>query len=238
MGKLNTDFKDDILSEKMNGKKRVKLIPQEDGTYIIEDVTEYTQIGSSYGQKEINLLNNTVNGKLDSEKVIDDLGTALAVTEEGVPVGCKAISALNSNLADSLGGLTFGVDSDGNPGYIKVGADTVTPFKSGVNFTWGICGLSGSINLKNTGKVTLTLLNFLAAGNVNVYGATSSTDLYYNAFCDLYLYGTFAINSGKINIEQVVNTPDINTYPYIVIYPVYATGWSNNSSINICEITT
>ena len=146
--------------------------------------------------------------------------------------------ALNSNLADSLGGLTFGVDSDGNPGYIKAGADTVTPFKSGVSFVWQVYGLSGSINLKNTGKVKLTILNFLANGGVNVYGATSPTELYHNAYYNLHLYGTFAINSGQVNIEQVVDTPDINTYPYIVIYPVYATGWSNNSSINICEITT
>ena len=49
---------------------------------------------------------------------------------------CKLInillySALNSNLADSLGGITFGVDADGNYGYKKAGADTVTPFKKG-----------------------------------------------------------------------------------------------------------
>ena len=49
---------------------------------------------------------------------------------------CKLInillySALNSDLADSLGGITFGIDADGNYGYIKAGADTVTPFKSG-----------------------------------------------------------------------------------------------------------
>ena len=49
---------------------------------------------------------------------------------------CKLInillySALNSNLADSLGGITFGVDADGNYGYIKAGADTVTPFRNG-----------------------------------------------------------------------------------------------------------
>ena len=37
---------------------------------------------------------------------------------------------LNGNLTDSLGGITFGVDADGNYGYIKAGADTVTPFKS------------------------------------------------------------------------------------------------------------
>ena len=34
----------------------------------------------------------------------------------------------NSNLNLSLGGLTFGIDAEGNYGYIKAGADTVTPF--------------------------------------------------------------------------------------------------------------
>lgn len=29
---------------------------------------------------------------------------------------------------ESLGGMTFGVDADGNYGYIKAGADTVIPF--------------------------------------------------------------------------------------------------------------
>jgi len=30
-----------------------------------------------------------------------------------------------------MGGFSFSVDADGNPGYRKPGADTVTPFKSG-----------------------------------------------------------------------------------------------------------
>lgn len=34
-------------------------------------------------------------------------------------------------LNSSFGGMTFGVDSNGNYGYIKAGADTVTPFNSG-----------------------------------------------------------------------------------------------------------
>lgn len=33
-------------------------------------------------------------------------------------------------LNSSLGGLQFGIDEDGNYGYIKAGADTVTPFSS------------------------------------------------------------------------------------------------------------
>ncbi len=32
-----------------------------------------------------------------------------------------------------MGGLKFGVDANGNYGYIKAGADTVFPFKSGAN---------------------------------------------------------------------------------------------------------
>ena len=39
----------------------------------------------------------------------------------------KAVKELNS----SLGGLSFGIDADGNYGYYKDGADTVTPFRNG-----------------------------------------------------------------------------------------------------------
>ena len=38
----------------------------------------------------------------------------------------KAVKELNN----SLGGIKFGIDSDGNYGYIKAGADTVTPFSN------------------------------------------------------------------------------------------------------------
>ena len=35
----------------------------------------------------------------------------------------------------SLNGIKFGIDSSGNYGYYKVGADTVTPFKTGEDIT-------------------------------------------------------------------------------------------------------
>ena len=60
------------------------------------------------------------------------------------------ITALNGNLVDSLGGITFGVDDDGNYGYIKAGADTVTPF-SGSNIKIGV---------SNTNVFTLSDLPF------------------------------------------------------------------------------
>lgn len=46
---------------------------------------------------------NTETGEnLDKSAIIDDLDTALAVTEDKVPVGCKAMQELNSNLKDGL----------------------------------------------------------------------------------------------------------------------------------------
>ena len=39
-------------------------------------------------------------------------------------------AAALKEVNNSLGGLKFGVDSNGNYGYIKAGADTVTPFSS------------------------------------------------------------------------------------------------------------
>ncbi|MDE5804446.1 MAG: hypothetical protein K2I22_16185, partial [Lachnospiraceae bacterium] len=62
-----------------------------------------------------------------------------------------AYSALNSNLADSLGGITFGVDDEGNYGYIKAGADTVTPFKKDVALP--------KITARTTGTNSTLILN-------------------------------------------------------------------------------
>ena len=52
----------------------------------------------------------------------------------------KALSELNSNVNElesnvnqleaNLGGVTFGIDADGNYGYKKAGADAVIPFSS------------------------------------------------------------------------------------------------------------
>lgn len=61
---------------------------------------------------------------LQKAAVIDNPDDVGAVTEQGYPVGCVALNGL-------LGGIRFGVDDAGNYGYIKAGADTVTPFRNG-----------------------------------------------------------------------------------------------------------
>ena len=61
----------------------------------------------------------------------------------------EAYSVLSHNLTDSLGGITFGMDANGNYGYIKAGADTVTPFKT---------NNSRELNLYGSANVTYIFL--------------------------------------------------------------------------------
>lgn len=67
----------------------------------------------------------------ETNKKIKDLA------ENGVFKNKERIDELNNNL----GGLKFGIDANGNYGYIKAGADTVTPFSSG----GGIGGINHEI---------------------------------------------------------------------------------------------
>ena len=109
MAELDTNFVDAVLSANMNGKKRVRLTQIAENEYIVEDITEYEKVGSEYGQKEINTLNETVNGKVDKVEVIDDLDTVKAVTEDNVPVGCKAVTKFANDVEQSLRELNEGI---------------------------------------------------------------------------------------------------------------------------------
>ena len=85
MSELLTNFKDDILAESMEGRRRYQMITNEDGTVSFVDVTEYEQVGSEFGQAEINVIHRAINNKLDSGEVIDPL----AAEEAGFAADAK-----------------------------------------------------------------------------------------------------------------------------------------------------
>ena len=99
---LPTNFKDDILSPSMGGKRRYNLIQNDDGTYSLEDVTDYTQTGSDFGSGQINATNQAVNESCDKADVIDDLEDVVANQANGMIAGAKAVATLNADLADKL----------------------------------------------------------------------------------------------------------------------------------------
>lgn len=106
MADLPVSFKDAVLAPTMNGKRRVKLTDLGNGIFSVEDVTEYSQEGSCYGASQVNSLNQTVNGKVDTDTIVDSADDAVAVTETGVPVGCKAFAELAGAAGMWIGSST------------------------------------------------------------------------------------------------------------------------------------
>lgn len=102
---LAENFVDDILSENMNGRRRYNLIQNSDGTVSLEDVTEYTQLGSDYGANQVNASNRAINESVDKANVIDNKEDLLANMTEGKVAGAlatkKGFDELNSNLSNA-----------------------------------------------------------------------------------------------------------------------------------------
>lgn len=88
MADLKTNYVDDVLDTTKNQLRKYQQIQNDDGTVSFVDVTEYTQVGTSFGAKDINDTNaaiNDVNGKLTtalpSESSIRSLDKKIRIAE-------------------------------------------------------------------------------------------------------------------------------------------------------------
>lgn len=111
---LKTDFKDDILSPNMGGKRKYRMIQNEDGTVSFEDVTEYTQTGSNFGSKQVNETNLAVNNSVDKADVIENIEDIAANVTQGKVAGALAVRELNSKSYEII---------KSSKGYVKKYAD-------------------------------------------------------------------------------------------------------------------
>ena len=91
---LPTNFKDDILSSSMGGKRKYRIIDNGDDTYSFEDVTDYTQTGSDFGAGQMNATNQAVNESCDKADVIDDPDDIFANKSNGKIAGAKAVAEI------------------------------------------------------------------------------------------------------------------------------------------------
>lgn len=83
MADLKTNYVDDVLDTTKNQLRKYQQIQNDDGTVSFVDVTEYTQVGTSFGAKDINDTNaaiNDVNGKLDKYKLGEKIYGTSATT--------------------------------------------------------------------------------------------------------------------------------------------------------------
>ena len=95
---LPVNFKDDILAPSMGGKRRYILTDNGDGTYSLDDATDYTQTGSDFGFGQINATNQAVNESCDKADVIDDYDDVIANKSPGKIAGALALAYLSSKL--------------------------------------------------------------------------------------------------------------------------------------------
>lgn len=118
MADLKTNYVDDVLDTTKNQLRKYRQIQNDDGTVSFVDVTEYTQVGTSFGAKDINDTNaaiNDVNGKLPQLKVLKiPLGVKTTLNpgifsllfptkKEGyTPIAIKSWALFNRDGADNI----------------------------------------------------------------------------------------------------------------------------------------
>lgn len=138
----------------LNKPTKLSDFSNEDTQFItLNDLPE--DLGTTYAPGDgINIKNNTISTtsrivditQVDYDKLTDEQKNANDIW--------YSIIDAKSSVVDYTQPFRFGIDADGNYGYYKVGADTVTPFKSGgdINYDKFII-LSGSALPINGGKI-------------------------------------------------------------------------------------
>lgn len=58
---LPTNFKDDIINEEINERRKYRIIHNDDGTVSFEDATDYLQKGDLFGGGNVNDINDQIN---------------------------------------------------------------------------------------------------------------------------------------------------------------------------------
>lgn len=103
---LPTNYRDDILNPSADGKRKYVMSYNQDGTVSFEDITPYEQVGSDFGAGDINSANEAINESFDKNKLVKDLDTINALTQEGFAPDALAVKQLNKSLGVSI--ATYG----------------------------------------------------------------------------------------------------------------------------------
>lgn len=102
--------------------------------------------------------NNIHNTYIPKSSILNEQEEIEANTDENNVAGALALKELSKNM----GGLRFGVDSDGNYGYYKDGADTVTPFKSGGISNITMRAMNATFDFTGLKSITINSLSYTA----------------------------------------------------------------------------
>ena len=202
---LPTNYKDDIMASSMAGKRRYNLIQNSDGTVSLEDVTNYTQVGSNFGAAQMNQTNTAVNNSADASKIINSLSDVAANTQSGMIAGALAVRELNSKITES------GI---GNGKWNSLTKEVVYKKKNGIVFvkgeSFGTVSVPANIGEKILGRLPSEYRpGYLYQVPANVKAINTG----YNA--------SVAIEtSGDIKITNLNPNSEISYWSFLLCYPV------------------
>lgn len=196
---------DGVASLDHDGKVPKDQLPDDIGTGVVSD--KFSE-DKEYAIGDYCIYNDVLY-KFTSKKNAGEWDVSLVeITNVG-----NEISALNSDLTDSSTGIgfRFGIDSDGNYGYIKAGADTVTPFRFGGSEVSYYAenhqiGASTGVNRTST-SLTLPAGTYII---VAIGMGASSNDVYTGN-------NSISISFDNINLEQSLGEISI---PYAPEYAI------------------
>ena len=157
---LPTDYKDDVLNPSMNGKRKYNKVQNPDGTFSLEDVTQYDQIGSTFGAKQLNGIGEAFND-LPELKVANNDTT----TEPGFVADARVVKT----HGDEIDALNRGLHALNDSGAIK-GLDAR---EDGVYITYVPSSGADSVT-KKLGSGTASISNYIFNFNVSTSGNGSS----------------------------------------------------------------
>lgn len=172
---------------------------------------------------------------------IDGITSDVNGTSDNIAASIKVVNGINNKVP-----FKFGIDADGNYGYYKAGADTVTPFKTGdINFAYKVLAVlrADMYNyfIFDVSEMTDILINQQANGGSNtvIYGYstledarnnTNGTTLKTITSSDVTSkYASFYIGNTSAKASKFI---DVTKYNFIKIVEGYNWGTSYISSTN------
>lgn len=67
---LKTNYKNDVLADSMNGRRKYRMINNSDGTVSFQDVTEYEQNGTDFSASDVNSIAENINLSASIQDVV------------------------------------------------------------------------------------------------------------------------------------------------------------------------
>lgn len=162
---------------------------------------------------------------------IDGITSDINGTSDRVAASIKVVNDVDSKVP-----FKFGVDSDGNYGYIKAGADTVTPFKSGGHdfYGHGTSYNSWAVNIKRNSNILKVTGNGYRGNSANQTLSLTILGVSDETYCGTYhVYnGAFlpTISTVKLTATLATQEIDVSEYPRLVLYVVYGSGTSGDNT--------